>query len=324
MIRIDAVLGVCALALVACTPAPKGSSEGQAYPVPDLSKDGATVAVVGPVTLTTGEFEKRIQGQSSFVRMQLQDPKRMQEYVKAEVQLEVLAQEAWRRDLMKDPQIIQQFKRILSERVIQDEMKRLSKTITVSDGDALKAYEARKSEYVKPPQIRLAQIVRYVESEDERKAADALLRKTREKVLEEEKKSNYRGFANEAKKLSQDETTKNGGGDLQFLTRDELVDRYGEEVAKHMFDEVKVGDLAVANAPNAVVLFKKTGMRRGVNRTFGQVKSQIRGQLIQNRRNAAFNEFLDKLKKDQGVQVDLDRSSEIKLTPTGVTKEPTK
>ena len=321
MNRLDALVCTCASVVMACTPAPKSESGDSSYPVPTLSKDGETIAVIGPVTLTSDELGKRIQAQTPFARMQMQDPKRMVEYVKSEIQLELLAQEAWRRNLQNDPEVLLQFKRILTQRVIQDEMKRLSKDIAVSDGEALKEYEAKKSEYVKPPQIRLAQIVRYVETKAERAAADKLLRAARDKVLAEERKSNYRAFANAAKKSSQDETTNNSGGDLQFLTRDQLVDRYGEEVAKHMFDVVKVGDLAVANAPNAVVLFKKTGMRRGVNRTFEQVKSQIRGRLLQERRRAAFNDFVVQLKTTQGVEVNLDKVEAIKLMPTGVTKE---
>ncbi|MEM7677702.1 MAG: hypothetical protein AAF449_17030, partial [Myxococcota bacterium] len=96
----------------------------------------------------------------------------------------------------------------------------------------------------------------------------------------------------------------------------------GDEVAKHMFDEVKVGDLAVANAPNAVVLFKKTGMRRGVNRTFEQVRSQLRGRLAQQKRTEAFNNFVEKLKKDQNIEVFLDRSSAIDLGAANKAKEP--
>ena len=322
MIRVDAVACAAALSLLACTP-PAQTSKGEGdYPVPELSTEGDVLAKVGPVTLTTSELEKRVQAQTPFARMQLQDPKRMQEFVKNEVRLEILAQEAWRRALQDDPEIILQFKRILTQRLIQDEMKRLASTIQVSDGEALKAYEKKKSEFVKPATVRLAQIVRYVETGTERKAAEKLLRATREKVLAQERKNNYRAFSNAAKKSSQDEGTRNSGGDLQFLTRAQLTDRYGEEVAKHMFDEVKVGDLAVANAPNAVVLFKKTGMRRGVNRTFDQVKSQLRGRLSQQRRSEAFNAFVERLKTEQGITVDLDKANQIKLAPSGVTKPP--
>ena len=201
-------------------------------------------------------------------------------------------------------------------------MGRLSKEITVTDGEALQAYEDNKSEYVKPAKVRLAQIVRYVETEGERKAANKLLRKTQKQVLAEEAKSNYRAFSNAAKKSSQDEDTRNSGGDLQFLTREALTERYGDEVAKFMFDEVKVGDLAVANAPNAVVLFKKTGMRRGVERTFQQVRPQIRGKLQQEKRAEAFKAFVEQLKGKLGVEEHLDRVEQIELKPTGVTKDP--
>ena len=322
MIRFNALL-CAAVALSACSPANKPTSVASGgYPLPPLSKEGEVLAVIGPVTLTTAEMEKRIRAMSPFTRSQLDDPKRKLEYVKNAVQLEVLAQEAWSRGLQNNPEVIQQFKQILTQRLIQDEMKRLSKDVKVTDGEALEAYNTKKSDYVKPAKIRLAQIVRYVESDAERKAADKLLRKIRGEVLTQERKNNYRAFSNAAKDSSEDESTQNSGGDLQFLTRDDLTERYGKQVADHMFDQVKVGDLAVANAPNAVVLFKKTGARRGVSRTFQQVKPQLRGQLTQQKRTEAFNAFVEQLKKDQKVELHLSRSVNIKLEPTGVTKEP--
>ncbi|MEO1336368.1 MAG: peptidyl-prolyl cis-trans isomerase, partial [Myxococcota bacterium] len=310
-----------ALTVVGCTP-PAETAKNAAYPAPDVSDQGEAIAVVGPVTLTTDEFAQRLKAQTPFARMQLQDPKRLQEFIKNEVRLEILAQEAWRRGLQDDPEVLQQFKRILTQRVIQDEMTRLAAKIKITDGELIKAYEAQKAEFVKAPQVRLSQIVRFVKSDAERTAAQKLLAKTRQEVLAQERKSNYRAFANAAKKSSQDETTRDAGGDLQFLTRDQLTERYGAQVAQHMFDAVKVGDLAVADAPNAVVLFKKTGVRRGVNRTFEQVRSQLRGRLGQQKRTEAFNNFVDKIKKDQNIEVLLDRSSAIDLDAAGIPQEP--
>ncbi len=290
------------------------------YPQVPLSDKGETLAVIGPVTLTTGEIERRIMALPALTRMQLQDQKRRREFVEREVQLEVLAQEAWRRGLQNDPQVIQQLKRVLTQRLIQDEMTKVSADIVVTDGDALKAYEERKSEFVKPPRVRLAQIVRYVETERERKAAQKLLGRVRSEVTAKEQNNDVRAFANAVRGYSQDEATRKLGGDLQFLTREELTERYGEQVASEMFDDASVGDLSIADAPDAVVLFKKTGVRRGVNRTFDQVRSQVRGQLAQQRRVEAFEAFVDKLRADGNVEVYLERATAITLPPAGTAR----
>jgi hypothetical protein len=69
--------------------------------------------------------------------------------------------------------------------------------------------------------------------------------------------------------------------------------------------------MAIADAPNAVVLFKKTGKRRAVERSLEQVKPQLRGSLIGEKRTRAFETFVDDLKKKHGVSVDQEAISSI-------------
>ncbi len=92
-----------------------------------------------------------------------------------------------------------------------------------------------------------------------------------------------------------------GAGDLQFLTQKQIAERYGDEVASYVFKDLKIGDLVVADAPNAVVLFKKTGRRRGVTRTIDMVRGQLRGQVLSEKRSAAFDDVVESMKKAHGV-----------------------
>lgn len=297
------------------------ASSGNSYPKPSVSGEGKVVAKIGDVEITTAELEMRLRQQSPFTRVQLQDPANKKKFVDNELRMEVLAQEAWRRKLQENPAVIQRLKHMLVTEVMNAELKKLEDKLQVTDVDLNKAYQARLAEFNKPEKVRVSQIVRFVDNDAQRVVAKKLLNGIKKKVLAAERKNDPRAFSRFAKEQSQDEATKNGGGDLNFVTRPELAERYGEGVAKFMFDDVKVGDMGVADAPNGVVLFKKTGRRRGVVRTAEMVKPQLRGQVLAEKRTTLFEEYVQGLMKAQGITVNYDLLEEIKIdtggAPTG-------
>ncbi len=313
VLRNGAWCGVFAL-MAACDKGASPADPFASYPRPSVAKDGEVVARIGPVTLTTVEIENRIQQQTPFMRAQLQDPKELAKWVENEVRMELLAQEGWRRNLPNDPRIQAELKRLVIQRIMTDQMERLKDKADVNELDLQNAWKAREAEFNKPERVRVAQIVRYVENESERKAAKKLLEQVKAEVLAAQKKNDSGAFSVAAEKHSQDDATNKGGGDLQFLTRDELTERYGKEVSDFLFDQVQIGDMAVADASNAAVLFKKTGFRRGVTRTLEQVKPQIRSQLLGEKKTQAFVDFVKQLQTERGVVFDTERLAKIRVS----------
>lgn len=283
------------------------------YPAPDVVTEGEVVAQIGPVTLTTDEIERRLSKESPFTRMQLKDPQQLEKYVDSQIRMELLAQEGWERGLAEDPQIKAELKRLIVQRVMNDHAASLQGELDANEGDLALLYKEKQAEFDKPERIRLSQIVRYVDNDAERKKAKALLERVKQEVIARQKKNDQTAFNKLARENSEDDATKNGGGDLQFMDRTQLTERYGEEVAKVLFEDVKIGDLAVADAPNAVVLFKKTGVRRAVKRSLEMVKSQLRGQIIADKRQKAFDELIEDLMTKRKVQVDRDAFTKIEL-----------
>ena len=307
------------LLLAACDQGagPKAPAPGIPYPKPPVATDGKVVAQIGEVAITTSEISARIQAQSPFTRVQLQDPAEKRRFVDNELRMEVLAQEAWRRGLQDDPQMLAQFKRLVVQRLIAEELKKLESKLEVTDADLQAAYQKKNDEFNKPEKVRVAQIVRYVSDPAARAAADKRLRKVQQDVLAAERKNDVRAFSRMAQEHSEDEATKMGGGDLNFLTRAELAERYGDQVAKFMFDDVKVGDMGVADAPNAVVLFKKTGYRRGVERSLEMVKPQLRGQVLAEKRTELFDAVVADLMKARGITPNYDVLDEVQVDTGG-------
>jgi peptidyl-prolyl cis-trans isomerase C len=315
MARISRMAALLAALAAGCSPAPAE----RPYPAPEMESGGKVIATIGPVQITTAELEKRIRQQSPFVRVQLKDPNKLKLFVEEQIRNEVIAQEAWRRKLYDDPAVQAELRRAMIQKVMKDHLETVKDNVETTETELLTAYKERLSEFNKPEKIRLSQIVRFVDDDGERKEARKLLEKVKSEVVERQKKNDQKAFSEAARAHSEDENTKLGGGDLQFMTQDELAERYGKEVATHMFTAVGVGDMAIADAPNAVVLFKKTGKRSAVERTLEQVKPQLRGSLIGEKRTRAFESFVEELKKKHGVTVDQEAIPSITVemnTPT--------
>lgn len=275
-----------------------------AYPAPEMLASGAVVATVGDVVFTTDELKKRMMGLNSFVRGQLADPAQLRRWVENEIRVEALAQRAWAKGVQNNPEVQARIRAVLVEVVTRQELKASERGLEPNDAELIREYEARHDEFNKPAKIRLSQIVRYVDTKAERAKARKLLTTLRSKVIAGQKRNDHRVFAQAAKEHSQDEATRLGAGDLQYLTRDQLIERYGDGVAKQSFEEAEVGDLYVAEAPNALVLFKMTGRRKAVKRSLEEVRSQLRGVLVQRNRQTQLDAWSRDILEKSGVKID--------------------
>lgn len=319
-------LAAISLLLVALPGCPRPGPEAAAampYPETKMVPGGRLIAKIGPVEITTNEVADRINRQSPFLRGRFSEREKKREFAEQEVHFEVLAQEAWRRRLYEDERMVKELKKLMVARLVETEVeKRLAAEI--GEAELRAAYTAARDEYQKPERIRLSRIVRLVEKESERKNARALLEKVKQDVLAEEKKGNVGAFDAAVIKYTEDDRTHPQGGELDFQTRDELREKYGEEVTKVVFDEAKVGDVFSVDTPDAVILFRKSGRRRAVERSFEQVKPQLMARVQRERRNAAMRAFIEELMRAHGVSLDEAAIDAIEVDLSAAPTEPSR
>ncbi len=284
--------------------ASKDAPKTQPYPTPVVATTGPVLAKAGGVTITTDELTKRLAQQGPMIMERMNDPERRKQFLQEQVRFELIAQDAWAKGLQDHPDVVQDLKKVMVQRYIKEELERRTHDIQISETDMVAAYQAAHDEFNKPETVRLSQIVRRVGNDAERKKAHALLEKLKADILAQEKRNKANAFAEAARDNSEDEGTRFGGGELQFMSRKELEAKYGAEVARVAFEQAQVGDMVIADAADATVLFKKTGLRRAVERSLEQVRQQVRARIQRDKKNAAFEVLFAELEKKYGVTYD--------------------
>jgi peptidyl-prolyl cis-trans isomerase C len=287
------VLGLCALA-VACQPQ-RGNQK----------KSGAPVARGAGFTITTDEFKARIDEQSPFIRARYSTLERKKEFLDNLIRQEVLAVEAERQGLDKDPDVRATLRKIMVQKLVQKKFAQdAASPPSVPEADLQKYYDEHRAEYVRPRKVRVHAVVFNAPAGSPDRAKKlALAKKALLKVQAEEKK-NPLAFAQVVAEYSEDAATKATAGDLQFRTHDELEQAYSKPVAEAAF-ALKPGETSgVVQSPTGLYLLRFVGEQPEVNRSFDQMRMQIANKLSRERKTKEFDEWLKGLKEKAKITVD--------------------
>ena len=285
------VLGLCALGVAAC---------GQQGP----KKTGTPVASGNGIVITTDEFKARLDEQSPFIRARYTTIERKKEFLENLIRQEVLAAEAERQGLDKDPDVRNTLRKIMVQKLVQKRFQSDATNADVADADVQRYYEEHKAEYVRPRRVRVHAIVfNAAAGAPDRAKKLALAKKTLAKVKADEKK-NPMAFAQAVAEVSEDAASKQLAGDLQFKSHDELEKAYSTQVADAAFS-LKAGELSnVVESPSGLLILKFTGEQPELNRTVDQVKPQITAKLSRDKKTKEFDEWLKSLRENAKVTVD--------------------
>jgi peptidyl-prolyl cis-trans isomerase C len=283
------VLGLCALG-VACQPS-------------GPQKTGTPVARGNGVVITTDEFKARLDEQSPFIRARYTTLERKKEFLDNLIRQEVLAAEAERQGLDKDPDVRNTLRKIMVQKLVQKRFQPDAGAADVPEADSQKYYEEHKAEYVRPRRVRVHAIVLNAATPAEKSKKLALAKKTLASVKTEEKK-NPMAFAQAVATVSEDPGTKQLAGDLQFRSHEELEKAYSMAVADAAF-ALKPGEYSSpVETPTAVLVLKFTGEQPELNRTLDQVKTQIAAKLSRDKKTKEFDEWLKSLREAAKITID--------------------
>ena len=274
-------------------PQPKVTQAAPGAPAQSAEELQTPLAKIDDVTITLGEFQERINRQSPYIRARYTSLEQKKDFLDSLIRFEVLAKEAYRRGFDKDPEVVRTMKQVMIQKLTRDEFDAKVTPDSVPDADMKKYYDANLSEYVKPEEVRASAIILKNKAQ-----ADRVLLEARGEAGKTNK-----GFRDLVTKYSQDEDSKQRGGDLRYFSVD------GKDVpppiAKAAFALVNTGDVSpVVDAGNGTYyILKQTGRRKSLTKTFDDAKAQIRNKLFREKRIQAQKDFVDGLRAQAKIQI---------------------
>jgi peptidyl-prolyl cis-trans isomerase C len=302
MVRRIAVLGIAALALASCKPSP-------------AAKKGTPVAKGKDIVITDEEFKARLDEQSPFIRARYNSLDRKKEFLDNLIRFELLAREAERQGLDKDPDVQLTLKKVMVQKLVQRNFQDTEGAKDLPEQELRKYYDDHKDDYFRPKKVRLAAVVLNAPAgSPERAAKRETARRALAQIRAEEKK-NTLAFAQAVTKYSEDPGSRALAGDLGFKSQAELEAAHGPSLAQAAFALQSGQTSGVVETDKGFYVLKLTGQQEELNRPFEQVKNQIANRLHRERKSKEFDEWQKKLRADAGVTVDEKALEAISVAP---------
>jgi hypothetical protein len=286
-------------------------------PCDELSPEerSTVLARIGASSLTLCDFARRVASQNPYLRARLNTPEARRSLVRAWVDSELLATEARARNLDGEPSVRNA---VLSQlaRQVESAVRSGVATPVVSESDIERYYREHMTEYETPEQVRFSQIVLGSRAEAER-----VLARARTLAADD---TAWRALV---RGESRDETTRELGGDLGFVSR-EGSPQVPREVAEAAFALREVGQVAaqVVESPRGgpnrgpgFHVLRLIARRDALRRSLDDVRRAIRNRLFEEASDraqaAAVRELLERLRRESPVQVDEGALSRVRIAP---------
>lgn len=294
------ILTLAVVALVACKKGKDESDEsssddpGAGLPAQSKAELETPIATIDDTVITVGDFQERINRQSPYIRARYTSLEQKREFLDNLIRFEVLAGEAFRRGLDKDPDVVRTMKQVMIQKLMKDEFENRINPDDITDADMKKFYEEHRDEYNKPEEVRVSAVI----VKDKKTAGEVA-----KKAKGDQGRTN-KGFRELVTQYSIDDKTKIRGGDLRYFAQD--TKEVDPKVVEAAFALSKTGDVAgpINGADGKWYVIKQTGRRKALEKSFDEVKRQIQNRLYRDRRTQAQKDFINGLKEKAKIEVD--------------------
>ncbi len=149
--------------------APSASAAASVAPKALTPEQAARVlAKVGDRSITLGEYAASLERMDTFERLRYQSPERRRLLLNEMIDLELLAQEARRRGLDKQPETQERLRQMLRDELLKDVRREAKGADAISEAEVRKYYDEHREEFNDPERRRVSHIA--VASQSEGKA----------------------------------------------------------------------------------------------------------------------------------------------------------
>lgn len=266
---------------------------------------GASVATFRGGAIASADVEALLASHPEAFRAQLRSPEARKAFVEDLVRRELLAREGERRGLHREREFLRRYQEDLARALLEKEIDAPQRDAEPTDAEVRAFYDEHRDSLSRPGRVRLAAVSWLAPSADaaqrrqKRARADAALarlRGSRDPFL----------FGELVRSESEDAEARRTAGELPLLTRDELAQRLGAEVAGAAFaDDAPTGLLPrVVETAGGLHVVKLLGREAGYAPALEEVREAIRARLASERRAVARAAFLERIWKDAAVTLD--------------------
>ena len=297
--------GLLGLAGCARTPGSEASPVASSSAVPGgLSPELASevLARVGDRTITLGEYAAVLERMDRFERMRYQSPERRRLLLDEIIRVEVLADEARRRGLDREPETAERVRQVLRDELLRRLRESLPGPEAIPEAEVRAYYEAHRGDFEEPERRRVAAIALGSRAAAERVLADA----KRASAGEWGKLVALHGSTKPAG--SEASAPMELAGDLGIVSLGRPGDnpKVPEPVARAVFEITAVGGVheEVVEALGKFHVVRLLGRTEARSRGFADAERSIRVSLVQARIRAAEAELEQQLRERYPVKVD--------------------
>jgi peptidyl-prolyl cis-trans isomerase C len=271
------------------------------------------VARFGGDAISAEELRQRFLEMSPYARARYQTVEQKRDYLEGLVRFELLSQEALRRGMAGDPEVVESTTKVMVQRLLSAELEKAA-SAPVSQEELSAEYEKHRPDYQRPEMVRLSHIFLAAPK------GDAALRARKLEQAEDALKQaqalngqDFGAFGHLAQQFSEEPRTKPLDGDLRFLTRDELAAQYGAEVLAASGELKAVGDVLprVVETDRGFHVLKLHGRQPAVNQSPADVKVQLESRVRSERRSARMEQLMEELKRRASYTVDTEALAKV-------------
>ncbi len=278
---------------------------------PELARQ--VLAKVGDRVITLGEYAETLERMDPFERIRYQSADRRKLLLNEIIQVELLAEEAKRRGLDKQPETQERLRQILKDELLRDVRNSAPGPSEISDADVHTYFDAHHDEFKEPERRRVAHIV--VATEAQAKAA-----------LQKARFASAVDWGKLVTDLSADKPAKSAAPAPTELAGDLGIvgppghprganPRVPEALRAAVFEIDKVGDVLNRIVPEGgrFHVVRMTGRTEARDRSFQDAERTIRVALVQQKIRDREEQLETDLKQRYPVVVDDEALAQVKV-----------
>lgn len=264
----------------------------------------AVLARINGIEITVEDFKTSLSSLPAEIKKNYLTPEGKERFLEEMINQKLLLKEAERRGIPAREEVIQQIKEATAQIIIVNLIEGLKQEVKITEAEARKYYEEHIDEFRTVDQVQVRHILVRPTSPDA--DAEVKSKEKAEKILELIR--NGADFSTVARQISEDKISGQKGGDLGYLTREQL----DPELATFIFSmnpgEVK-GPVKTSLGYHIIKLDEK---KLGDQIEFERVENKVRDRALLEKQSKIASELLGALRKNVKIVLDKEQWSLIK------------